>query len=67
MNTILFYRILTVDFSGMFKSASFKQDSKSVLKTKDNIQEGSIGNYFKNVWQETDQERNGTMIKLAQD
>ena len=68
MNTILFYRILTVDFSGMFRSASFKPESKSVLMTKDSKQEASsISNYLKNVWQETDQERNGTMIKFAQD
>ena len=28
MNTILFYRILTVDFSAMFKSASFSPAGK---------------------------------------
>ena len=45
MNTILFYRILSVDFSAIFKSASFSPRENK---------EHSNGSYIRNVFQEED-------------
>ena len=60
MNTILFWRILSVDFSGMFRSASFApRDSNTKLDK--NSGEG-LGNYLKNVLQEEEKS-----VKLAQE
>ena len=52
MNTILFWRILSVDFSGMFRSASFTPRD-ATNKVDNNTGEG-LGNYLKNVLQEED-------------
>ena len=60
MNTILFWRILSVDFSGMFRSASFSPREAKLDKS---TGEG-LGNYLKNVLQE--EEKNGN-VKLAQE
>jgi len=56
MNTILFYRILTVDFSAIFRSASLKQETKS-----------NMNHYIKSVWQQSDNEAEKNVLKLAQD
>ena len=63
MNTILFWRILSVDFSGMFRSASFSPREANNTKLEKNAGEG-LGNYLKNVLQEEDKSGN---VKLAQE
>lgn len=63
MNTILFGRILSVDFSGMFRSASFAPRDTNNTKFEKNAGEG-LGNYLKNVLQEEDKSGN---VKLAQE
>lgn len=54
MNTILFWRILSVDFSGMFR-ASFSSPSPRPDKAEreQGGQEG-LGNYLRTVLQEAD-------------
>ena len=63
MNTILFWRILSVDFSGMFRSASFSPRDANNTKLEKSAGEG-LGNYLKNVLQEEDKSDN---VKLAQE
>ena len=63
MNTILFGRILSVDFSGMFRSASFAPRDANNSKLEKSSGEG-LGNYLKNVLQEEDKSGN---VKLAQE
>jgi len=63
MNTILFWRILSVDFSGMFRSASFSPRDANNTKLEKSAGEG-LGNYLKNVLQEEDKSGN---VKLAQE
>ena len=50
MNTILFYRILSVDFSGIFRSASFSPREQK----EHNSGQDSIGSYIRNVFQDED-------------
>merc|ERR1711997_91487 len=50
MNPILFYRILSVDFSGIFRSASFTPREQKECSTG----QESIGSYIRNVFQDED-------------
>ena len=50
MNTILFYRILSVDFSGIFRSASFSPREQKEHSTG----QESFGSYIRNVFQDED-------------
>ena len=53
MNTILFYRILSVDFSGMFRSASFSpRETRDCGKEQSGAEGRLRGSFVRNVFQE---------------
>lgn len=53
MNTILFYRILSVDFSGMFRSASFSpRETRDCGKEQSGAEGRLKGSFVRNVFQE---------------